>query len=164
MTDIFQTYYLDIWEILVRLLLAAGLGFVVGFDRTVKDKPLGFRPYMLVSSGSALFAMMVLELGLGPLTSSGVAPVDVSRVMQGVIGGIGFLGAGAIIQSRAEGGIIGSATGAGIWMAGGIGMSVGFGLYVYGLLATIVAVLVFVVFGMLRTRIDENTEELNGKT
>lgn len=164
MGDFFATYYLDIWEILVRLLLAAALGFVVGLDRTLKNKPLGFRPYMLVASGSALFAMMVLELGLGPLTSSGVAPVDVSRVMQGVIGGIGFLGAGAIIQSRADGGIVGSATGAGIWMAGGIGMSVGFGLYIYAILAAVVAVVIFVLFGLLREEIDENTEEMDGKT
>lgn len=164
MSDFFATHYLDVWEILLRLVLAAALGFAVGFDRSLKGKPLGFRPFMLVSSGSALFAMMALELGLGPLTSSGIDQVDVSRVMQGVIGGIGFLGAGAIIQSRADGGVIGSATGAGIWMSGGIGMSVGFGLYIYAVLAAVMAVVIFVVFGMLREEVDEKTEEMNGKT
>ncbi|MEP4380069.1 MAG: MgtC/SapB family protein [Alphaproteobacteria bacterium] len=164
MSEMFATYYLEIWEILLRLVLAAGLGFAVGFERSVKSKPLGFRPFMMVSAGSCLFAMLVLELGLGPLTANGIAQVDVSRVMQGVIGGIGFLGAGAIIQSRADGGLIGSTTGAGIWMAGGIGMSVGFGLYIYALLAAAVAVVIFVIFGMLRAEIDENTEDMNGKT
>lgn len=164
MSDLFTTHYLDAWEILMRLVLAAALGFAVGFDRSLKNKPLGFRPFMLVSAGSALFAMMVLEIGMGPLASDGIAQVDVSRVMQGVIGGIGFLGAGAIIQSRANGGVIGSATGAGIWMSGGIGMSVGFGLYVYAVLAAIVAMVIFIVFGMLRDEVDENMKDMDGKT
>lgn len=164
MAELFATYYLDIWEIAFRLVLAAGLGFLVGFDRSLKNKPLGFRPFMLVSLGACLFAMIVLEIGFGPLTSDGIAAVDVSRVMQGVIGGIGFLGAGAIIQSGASGGVRGSATGAGIWMVGGVGLAVGFGLYIYAILGAIVAIVIFVVFGLLREEVDEKTDELNDKT
>lgn len=164
MSELFTTYYLDIWEIVFRLVLASSLGFLIGFDRSLKNKPLGFRPFMLVSLGACLFAMIALELGLGPLTSDGIAQVDVSRVMQGVIGGIGFLGAGAIIQSGASGGLRGSATGAGIWMVGGVGLAVGFGLYIYGILAAIVAIVIFVVFGMLREEVDDKTDELNEKT
>lgn len=163
MAEFFASNSLEFWEILFRLVLATGLGFLVGLDRSIKNKPLGFRPFMLVSMGSCLFGMIVVEVGTAANLADGIAKVDVSRVMQGVIGGIGFLGAGAIIQSQANGHVIGSATGAGIWVVGGIGLAVGFGLYIYGFLAAVVAIIVFVVFGLLREEVDAETEALDGK-
>ncbi|MBO6784500.1 MAG: MgtC/SapB family protein [Alphaproteobacteria bacterium] len=162
MSSYLATYHIDNWEVLARLLLAAALGFAVGFDRSIKNKPLGFRPFMLVSLGSCLFAVTILELTAGALPADIADRVDVSRVYQGLIGGIGFLGAGAIIQSR-SGGVRGSATGAGIWLVGGIGLSVGFGLYFIAIAASVIAVIVFVLFGLLREEVDEKTEDLNDK-
>ncbi len=137
---------------------------MVGLDRSIKHKPIGFRPFMLVSLGACLFAVTILELASGALPPDIGGRIDVSRVMQGVIGGIGFLGAGAIMQSRANGIVQGSATGAGIWTVGGVGMAVGFGLYVPAVLATILAVIIFVIFGLVREEVDDKTDEMNGKT
>ena len=164
MPEILGSYFIDVWELVFRLVLAAGLGFMLGLDRSMKNKPLGFRPFMLVSLGACLFSMTILELGSGPAGATGFDPVDVGRVMQGVIGGIGFLGAGAIIRSGNDGDLRGSATGAGIWVVGGIGMTVGFGLYVFAVAATLVAVLIFMVFGVVREEVGDQTEDMNGKT
>lgn len=163
MSGFLASSYIDVWEIAARLALATVLGFFIGFDRSVKNKPLGFRPFMLVSLGACLFALISMELVSGGLPADIGNRVDVSRVLQGVIGGIGFLGAGAIIQSGAKSGVKGSATGAGIWLVGGIGLAVGFGLYVYALLAAILAIVVFVAFGALREEVDDKTEDMNGK-
>ncbi len=163
MSGFLDSYILDLWEIGLRFVLAAGLGFLVGLDRSIKDKPLGFRPYMLVSLGACLFSMAILDLGSTTVDSRGLDPVNVGRVMQGIIGGIGFLGAGAIIKSGSDGDVRGSATGAGIWVVGGIGMAVGFGLYVYAVIATLISVLIFVMFGAFREEVDDQTEDFNGK-
>lgn len=163
MTEFLATNYLDPLEIVIRLVLAAALGFLVGFDRSAKNKPLGFRPFMLVALGSCLVSMIILELGSGAASAGGIDSVSVGRVMQGVIGGIGFLGAGAIIKSGSDKDVRGSATGAGIWVVGGIGMAIGFGLYLYGILAALVAIVIFVAFGALREEVDEKTDDMNGK-
>lgn len=163
MPEFLDSYFLDLWEIAFRLVLATALGFLIGFDRSVKNKPLGFRPFMLVSLGACLFSMTILELGSGAANTSGIDSVSIGRVMQGVIGGIGFLGAGAIIKSGSDGDVLGSATGAGIWVVGGIGMAVGFGLYVFAVLATLLAMIVFVMFGAMREEVGERTQDLNDK-
>lgn len=164
MPELLGSYFIETWELVFRLVLAAGLGFLVGLDRSIKNKPLGFRPFMLVSLGACLFSMTILELGSGPAGSNGIDPVNVGRVMQGVIGGIGFLGAGAIIRSNGSDDLRGSATGAGIWVVGGIGMTVGFGLYALAVAATIVAVIVFVFFGVVREEVADRTKDMNEKT
>ena len=91
---------MPIWEAGSRLLIAAALGMVVGFEREFRHKPAGIRTHMLVATGSAAFMILTLELALGPLKVIDQASADPTRIIQGIIGGIGFLGAGAIIQGR----------------------------------------------------------------
>jgi putative Mg2+ transporter-C (MgtC) family protein len=138
----------------LRLLLAAVLGFVIGLDRELKNRTLGLRSFMLVSIGAALFSLSaqeIVHLFEGEM-------IDPTRVVQGIIGGIGFLGAGAIIQAR--GNIIGGTTGATTWMVGGIGMACGFGLYLHAVLATLVAVFVLTVLGLAQRLLGKDSEDV----
>jgi putative Mg2+ transporter-C (MgtC) family protein len=119
--------YADL-EICLRLGLAVMGGAVVGWNRQRKRHPAGLRTMMLVSLGSAAF----MVAGAAMATSNGVtSPVgDRSRVLQGIVGGIGFLGAGTIIRSYGE--VKGVTTAAAIWVVAAIGSAFGLGLYVLG--------------------------------
>ncbi len=124
-------------DILLRLGVATLLGLLLGYDREVKDKPLGLRTYMLVSVGSACFAMIADELIRNGWSTSNTLSIDPTRVIQGIVSGVGFIGAGAIIQAQKS--INGAATGAGIWVAGGVGIACGFELYTIGISVAVVA-------------------------
>lgn len=112
----------------LRVAVALVLGLVLGLDREAKNAPVGVRTFALVSMGAAAYTMLTLQLG--EIAAERVdLVVDPSRLIQGLIGGIGFLGAGAIIGSRSEHRVRGIATGAAIWVAGALGVSCGLGLY-----------------------------------
>ena len=96
----------QITRLFVRLLLAALLGGVLGYEREHRGKAAGVRTHMLVSMGSALF-VLVPQLG-------GMQLADMSRVIQGIVAGIGFLGAGAIIKNHSEENVQGLTTAAGV--------------------------------------------------
>jgi putative Mg2+ transporter-C (MgtC) family protein len=106
-------------HIALRLVIAALLGGVLGYQRELVGKAAGLRTHMLVSVGSAFF-VMVPQL-------EGMALGDMSRVLQGIITGIGFLAGGAILKLTSEKEIQGLTTAAGIWLATAIGIAVGFG-------------------------------------
>lgn len=124
-----------------RLLLAAVLGGVIGFDRERKERSAGLKTHILVAVGSALFV-------LAPLYG-GVTPGDNTRVIQGVVSGIGFLGAGAILKLQKDGRVEGLTTAAGIWLTSAIGVAVGLGHGMIALVATVVAVVVMTVIPRL---------------
>ncbi|MBI4304256.1 MAG: MgtC/SapB family protein [Chloroflexi bacterium] len=119
-------------EMVLRLLLSAVLGGILGYQRWKAEKPVGLRDLILICTGSALFTIASI---------SGFANADPSRVAAGIVTGIGFLGAGAII--RRGGGIVGGVTTAAtIWVAAGIGLAAGAGQY---LIAVVMTALTFVV-------------------
>jgi putative Mg2+ transporter-C (MgtC) family protein len=140
----------SIQEASLRLVLAIVLSAAVGLDRELKHKPLGLRTNMLVALGAASFSLMALqlvhELAGGPSTIQ----IDPSRVMEAIVGAIGFLGAAAIIQGRFE--LFGATTGASIWVVGAIGMACGFGFYALALAVTVVGLFVLSVLGILTGR------------
>jgi putative Mg2+ transporter-C (MgtC) family protein len=103
-------------RIMVRLLIASLLGGLLGFERQQEHKSAGIRTHMLVALGSALFTLIPAETGM-----------DVSRVIQGIAAGIGFLGAGTILKLSETHEIKGLTTAAGIWMTAAIGTAVGAG-------------------------------------
>ena len=115
----------------IRLLVALAFGSVIGFQREQMGKAAGLRTHMLVSSGAAVFVIAGVEFGMG---SDGL-----SRVIQGVITGIGFLGAGAILKIYAKREVEGLTTAAGIWMTAALGVAVGLGRFGLALVATILA-------------------------
>ncbi len=109
----------DLTRICLRLSIALLLGALLGYERESVGASAGLRTHMLVSLGSALFMVSTHQAGM--------RIEDASRVMQGVIAGIGFLGAGAIIKLQDES-IKGLTTAAGIWLTAAVGMAAGMGL------------------------------------
>jgi putative Mg2+ transporter-C (MgtC) family protein len=130
-------------EVVIRLVVACLIGGLIGWDREKSDKPAGLRTHMLVALGSASFTLLGFEVGahLSPKTGEGFDP---TRVLQGVIGGIGFLGAGAIIQNHGH--VSGLTTAASVWVAGALGTAAGVGAYV---LAGVTTVLAFAILALL---------------
>jgi len=120
-------------ELVLRVLLAVALGSIIGFQRGKAEKPAGMRDLVLICAGAALFTVVSIY---------GFGVVDQARVAAGIVTGIGFLGAGAIIR-RGEGGVVkGLTTAATIWVTAGIGLAAGAGMYI---LATVTTFLVLVV-------------------
>ena len=130
---------LPTWEIAVRLLLAAALGAVIGFDRERHTWAAGLRTHMLVCLGAAL-AMMVSAFAFSDILQHWPRVVlDPSRIAAQVISGIGFLGAGTIMFMHRENVIRGLTTAAGLWTVAAIGLAVGGGMYAAAVIATAVA-------------------------
>jgi putative Mg2+ transporter-C (MgtC) family protein len=106
-------------RIVIRLLAATLCGAVVGYERERTGKSAGLRTHMLVCLSSAIFVVAPLAAGL--------SPGDVSRIVQGVAAGIGFIGAGAILKRGNDNEIVGLTTAAGIWLTAAIGVAAGLG-------------------------------------
>ena len=115
-------------DAILRLLIAAVLGAVVGFERERAQKPAGLRTNLLVCVGSALFTL-VSAYGFG-------VPSDPSRIAAGVVVGIGFLGAGTIL--RGEQRVVGLTTAATVWAVAAIGVAVGCGLIFIAVAAVVI--------------------------
>lgn len=125
-------------RLLVRISVAMLLGAIIGLQREQYGKPAGLRTHILVAMGSALFVIAATEAGL---SSEGV-----SRVIQGLTTGIGFIGAGAILKLGPQREIYGLTTAAGIWATAAVGVAVGLGLL--GLATLSVALIWFVLAGL----------------
>ena len=116
-------------RVVLRLLLAALLGGLLGFEREKKGKAAGVRTHMLVSMGAALFVLLASQ--------GGMKDSELSRVIQGVIAGIGFLGAGTILKAEREEKVYGLTTAAGIWLTAAIGVAAGLGRESTAVLSTL---------------------------
>lgn len=121
-------------RIVVRLAVAALLGGLLGWEREHAGKAAGVRTHMLVAMGAALFVLVAQQ--------AGISPADNSRVLQGIIAGVGFLGAGTILKGDGEGQVKGLTTAAGIWLTAAIGTAAGLGEEVTALLSTALALTV----------------------
>ncbi|MCI2394030.1 MgtC/SapB family protein [Aliiroseovarius sediminis] len=141
----------------LRCLVALGLGLVVGLDRELKHKPLGMRAYMLVCLGSA--ALCMVSLNIAEETGTEDYVFDMSRIVSGVVGGIGFLGAGAIMSNRDDGKLRGVGSGSLIWVVGIIGIGVGFGYVTEAAITTLMAFGILAIVGWLRGRFDLQESE-----
>ena len=120
-------------EMVLRFLLATALGAIIGYQRERAGKPAGLRTHILICAGAALFTVASLY-GFG-------AAADPARVAAGIVAGIGFLGAGAIIR-REEGVVAGLTTAATIWAVAAIGLAAGTGLYLVSAVTTAVILIV----------------------
>lgn len=127
----------EITRLTLRLLIAAILGGVLGFEREQQGKAAGLRTHMLVAMGSAIFMIIPLQIG--------VQPAELTRVIQGMVTGVGFLGAGAILKADDESRVKGLTTAAGLWMTSAIGMTAGLGQETSAILCTLLALIVFAV-------------------
>ncbi len=122
-------------EIVLRLLLSAALGAGIGYQREKAGKQAGLRTHVLICVGAALFTIASIY---------GFGPNDQGRVAAGVVAGIGFLGAGAIIRGG-EGIVAGLTTAATIWAVAGIGLAAGAGLYLASVVAAVLILAVLLI-------------------
>lgn len=125
----------------LRLLLATVLGGLLGYEREVMGKAAGIRTHMLVCLGAAVFVMSLEQEGAGHDA--------MSRVIQGVAAGIGFLCAGTILKGQSISDVKGLTTAAGLWAAAAIGVAVGLGREATAVLGTLVALLILHVMPLI---------------
>ncbi|MBW6463892.1 MAG: MgtC/SapB family protein [Firmicutes bacterium] len=137
------------WEIALRLILAVLFGGLVGFERESHNRPAGFRTHILVCTGSSLI-MMVSAYGFMNEFGPGL-DVDPGRIAAQVVTGIGFLGAGTILQQR--GSIRGLTTAASIWVVSGIGLATGIGFYAGAAMATVLVLISLLYLGKVDRKI-----------
>lgn len=142
----------QIMRVVIRLLGATILGAVVGFEREKAGKPAGLRTNTLVCVGTAVFVIVCAEVGM--------SHDALSRVIQGVVTGIGFIGAGSILKLEGERDIRGLTTAAGVWMAAAIGICVGLGSIGIGALATVLAIIILAVVGAIEGRAEKGRTEV----
>ncbi|MEH2205587.1 MAG: MgtC/SapB family protein [Nostoc sp.] len=146
-----NTYYLatnDWLNISFRLCIALLIGAIIGLERQIRRKPAGLRTHMLVSLGSALFTLIIMQTeGLQ------ASPDALSRVIQGIAAGVGFLGAGEIVRQSSQDSqqleIHGLTSAAAIWVSSALGIAAGCGLWQLGLISAILTFLVLNVFKRL---------------
>jgi len=134
-----------------RPVIAIVLAAVLGVDRSLKDRPAGLRTHMLVALGSASFTLAALAV-TSMLQPGGASQGDPSRVIQGIVGGIGFLGAGSIIRSGES--VQGITTAATIWVVGAIGVACGVGSYGIAATTTLLAFLTLTVLAYVENKIE----------
>lgn len=124
----------ELTSICIRLVVAVLLGALLGYDRERQDSAAGLRTHMLVALGAALLVIGAQQAGMDN--------ADLSRVLQGIVAGIGFLGAGAIIKLSEKEQIKGLTTAATIWSTAAIGVAAGLGLAFTAALATLLALVI----------------------
>ncbi len=155
-TDTVATEFSDLNDLtqatrlVVRLSVAAVLGGLLGIEREHRGKAAGVRTHMLVAMGSALFMVVSQQAGM--------VEADLSRVLQGLIAGIGFLGAGTILKGQSEASVHGLTTAAGIWMTAAIGVAAGLGLEVTAVLSTLLALAIFTLMPRLLDLFDKSAQ------
>jgi putative Mg2+ transporter-C (MgtC) family protein len=135
---------LQMARVVIRVIVAALLGALLGWERERAGKPAGLRTHMLVALGAALFVLFPAEAGM--------AVADLSRVIQGVATGIGFIGAGTILKRAESEQVEGLTTAASIWLTGAIGMSVGAGQLWLSLVCAVSAWLILDVLARFEKR------------
>jgi putative Mg2+ transporter-C (MgtC) family protein len=143
------------WEIFLRLLLAVVLGGIIGWEREVKNRPAGLRTHMLIALAAAGFSIMAIELvKWAELNGTSADPI---RAIEAVTAGVAFLAAGTIIQSRGQ--VVGLTTGAGMWLAGGLGVAAGYGFYSIAVLIGVIAFMVLAGLQRLSARINATGDD-----
>lgn len=134
-------------HVLVRLLAATLLGGVIGIQRERAGKPAGLRTHMLVTLGTAVFVLACSGVGM---SSDGL-----SRVIQGVVTGIGFIGAGSILKLSDQRDVQGLTTAAGVWMTAAIGVAVGLGSLGVAILSTVFTIIILSFARRIERQVDE---------
>jgi putative Mg2+ transporter-C (MgtC) family protein len=140
-----------------RLGAASLAGMIIGLEREWREKPAGLRTHMLVSLAAAAFTIISFELYHTSLEISPTSSGDPIRVIEGVVAGVAFLGAGVIIQSRGD--VRNLTTGATIWMSGATGLACGGGLYIVAGLLVAASIVILVLLGLLESKTQPSPED-----
>lgn len=140
----------ELTRLLLRLGLAMALGAAIGYERERRASNAGLRTHMLVALGTALFVIVPLQAGM--------QADAMSRVIQGILAGIGFLGAGAVIKQNDSGRVHGLTTAAGIWTTAAIGVTVGLGRETTAVISTVLVLVILAVLGSWEKRVARRDE------
>ncbi len=136
-------------QVIVRLIASATLGAVIGIQRERIGKPAGLKTHILVTLGTTVFVLACTGYGMN---SDGL-----SRVIQGIVTGIGFIGGGAILKLNEERDVKGLTSAAGIWMAAAIGVTVGLGGLGLAILGTILTLIILTLVGSFEIYVDKKS-------
>lgn len=142
-------------HIIIRMTAAILFGAVIGLQREATNKPAGLRTHILVTLGTTVF---VVACSIYGMSSDGL-----SRVIQGIVTGIGFIGAGSILKLNEERDVKGLTTSASVWMAAAIGVAVGLGALGVALMATVITFIVLILAGKIEFQSDKNNKTENKK-
>jgi putative Mg2+ transporter-C (MgtC) family protein len=148
--------YTPFLVVVARLLLAAMLGAAIGFEREWRNRPAGLRTHILVCVTAATFAILTVEIVHAPAFNVDIARdavrADPARVVEAVTAGVAFLAAGTILFSRGQ--VHGLTTGAGMWLAGAIGLACGLGIWQIATFATLLVLIVLAVLYAFEVKFD----------
>ncbi|MEQ9812734.1 MAG: MgtC/SapB family protein [Azospirillaceae bacterium] len=144
-------------EISLRLGAASLAGFIIGLDREMTDRPAGLRTHMLVSVAAAMFTLISFEIVLTAQELDGSTNSDPVRVVEAVLTGVAFLGAGTIIRAGRK--VQGVTTGASIWLVGALGVACGGGYYLIALAGGVLAFLILTVLGFVERKLAESSKD-----
>lgn len=155
--------FLSLEAMTLRMVAALACGAAVGFEREQRNRAAGLRTHMLVCLASAIFAMLTIEIVYLPPFDDDVMRIDPVRLIEAVTGGVAFLAAGLIVF--ANGKVRGLTTGAGMWLAGAIGLACGLGLFVHAAMATVLAIVVLWILAHFEARVlstgnDDNKDDV----
>ena len=137
--------------VIVRMIAATVLGAIVGFEREKAGKPAGLRTHMLVSLGTTVVVLACYGSGMGEDA--------LSRVIQGIVTGIGFIGAGSILKVEEQRDIKGLTTAAGLWMTAAIGVAVGLGSLGVAIIATFLTLIILALAGWVEARAEKGSTD-----
>ena len=143
-------------EVILKLIVAVGLGMLIGAERLMVKEAAGMKTHALVSLGAAVFViiseMIAAQYG-------NIAGFDPTRIASQVIVGIGFLGAGSIILQGSR--LIGLTTAGGLWVTAGIGMATGFGFFSLAVITTVLVLFVLVVVNLFEKPIRKISDDID---
>jgi len=129
-----------VWTDLISVVWAVVFGAAIGMEREISGKAAGLRTNVLICLGSAVFTIISKQMAAGQQDS-------ITRIAAGIVTGVGFLGAGAIIRERAS--VLGLTTAATIWLVASVGMACGAGAYFLAATTTLIAILVLIGLGQI---------------
>ncbi|MEO4041188.1 MgtC/SapB family protein [Hoeflea sp. CAU 1731] len=153
-TSLFTETWLPLSVIAVRLALATFFGALVGFEREWRNRPAGLRTHILVCLAACTVALLTIEITHHSVFDQKSIRIDPLRLIEAVTSGVAFLAAGVIIFARGE--IHGLTTGAGLWLAGAIGLATGLGYVTIAMIATLFALFVLALLRIVEHRIIPN--------
>ena len=155
MTSLFTPDTMDWSDVLIRIAAATFLPLLIGIERFVRDKPIDFRPFVIISVGAC--GLLIASMELLQTASDPNSQIDPTRVIEGVITGIGFLGAGAMFR---QGNFVqGAGSAAAIWAAGAIGLTCGLGEIWLAALMTGIVLLLLIISGPVTDKWDAGHSE-----
>ena len=147
--------YRQLAQVIIRITASAILGAIIGFQREKTGKPAGLRTHILVAMGTTVFVL--------GCANSGMSSDGLSRIIQGIITGIGFIGAGSILKLNNERNIIGLTTAAGIWTTAAVGVTVGLGELGLAIIATVLTLIILSFAGSVESRIGKPDKTDDGE-